>query len=171
MIEYRAAVPDVDRLAQAADFTDPHHTRKLRTLVRENSWVISTSPSSVAEKCPPSIRLTVRSLIFNGKLVLPLYLFNGFHCRTVNTAVDDSDIDRASLAEEARVQLGSKKDGTLVTKKNVISILQKPSQASNYKKLIFFFECSMTAIICCRLFDKSRALQHMGDNVVTKLIM
>lgn len=39
MIEYRANVFTVDRLAQAAPFTDPDHVNEVGSMVREGRWV------------------------------------------------------------------------------------------------------------------------------------
>lgn len=84
----------------------------------------------VVEKNPLSGWLSIRPLIVDSKLTLPVYLVDGFHGRAMSRTVDEPVIDWASFVEGPRLQLWSRKGGTPVTYKNMICVSPVLSKAS-----------------------------------------
>lgn len=99
----------------------------------------------------------IPSSAVDSKLAVPLYLFDGFHCRAIDGTAGDYGIQRASLAKEARVQLSSRKYDASITNKETIPISRVLSEASSAWKLFYFFDRLITAISCYLLSFKIAA--------------
>lgn len=124
---------------------------------------------SVPEKNPPSYCFSSPPLAVDGKLVMPLYLFDGFHRRAMSRAVEDYRIYWANLGKRGRLQLWSSRDDTPVTNKDMISIRRVLIEASSAENALFFFDRMLTTISCCRILVQVRALPSVGDIVVAEL--
>lgn len=107
------------------------------TMVRRGRWVNDFGSLPVAEKNPPSERQSVLPPVVNGKLAVPLYLFDGLHRRATSRTVDDFGIDWAAFAKEGRVQLRRKKVCLPVLNKHttfISSVLNATSYGQIRKK-------------------------------------
>lgn len=107
--EYRADVLNTYQAAPAACLSSPYSVEKMRTKVRDGRPVGDFRSFWVAEKNPSSDRLSVHPPVFDGKVVVPFHLVNGFRCCATSKTFYDSGIDWASFAKNARLRLWFKK--------------------------------------------------------------
>lgn len=87
-MEYRKDVLNVHTAVQTIHFGDPNHVRKPRIMVREGRWLKAVGLFSVEEKKPSSNRLSLLPTAVFGKVLVPNYLFDGFHRRAVSKTVE-----------------------------------------------------------------------------------
>lgn len=98
-------------------------------MVGEGTWVNDLGSCTVAEKNLLSNFLSVSTLAVDGRLAVPLYLFEGFHRPATSGTIDDSKIDWTSFSKKARLQLWWRKDATPVTNEKMISVSQVLNEA------------------------------------------
>lgn len=102
-MKYRSEVLNADHFTQAASRTHSNHVEKVCTVVRVSSWVNGLGSFSVAKKNTPSDCFSVCVSAVNGKLEVPLYLFDGFHRRAMSRTINDSRMVGASFCKGAFV--------------------------------------------------------------------
>lgn len=125
---------------------------------------------SLTEKNPLSDCLSVPPPAVDGKLLVLLHLFDGFHRRAMSKTFDESGRDWASLAKEAGVQVWPRKNDTSVINKETISIPQMPSNGSFAGKLFSSSDCMICAVSCCHLFAQDRSLPSVCDIAVAEIV-
>lgn len=103
--EYKAEVPNAYSPAHGAHRNGLDHVEKLPNTVGESRRVNVYGSFSMAEKNPLSDRLSVSFLAGKGKLVIPVYLVEGFHRRAVSETVNGFGIDEAGFPKQPLVQL------------------------------------------------------------------
>lgn len=168
--EYKCDIRDAEDPGEIARFINTRHVEKLRHLVRNGGWIENYSSFAVAEKSPPSCRVTTPPPVRDGKLQIPLYLIDGRHRREMMTGTeDDSGIPWSSYAENARVELWSRKDGRALTNKEMISISQVLNEAASAGLEPSFFDRVTSAVSCCRLFMLEKNISSARDVVTAEL--
>lgn len=129
--KYIADVCNANYATRGVCLTHLDHVYKLHTMICESREMNDIGSCSMAEKKPPSDRLSAPSPAVDGKLDVPLYLVDGVNQRVLNKKIIDSGSNCASFFKGSRVQLWFKKNGTTVTSKDMISIPQVLNETSS----------------------------------------
>lgn len=91
--EYRADILNANYSAQAARLSIPDPAGEVCIMARDGRCVNEFGSFSVAETNILTHHMSVSSPLVDGTLAVALYLFDGFHCRTVSRTVDYSEMD------------------------------------------------------------------------------
>lgn len=91
-----------------------------------------------------------------------LHFFDCSHCRVVSRSVVQLGIDWTDCANGARVPSRLRKNGTLVSIDDLISIFQLLSEATSSGTALSFLDRMITATSCCLLHIQNRAPPNAG---------